>query len=116
MKLAGCFLAVAVPACLVLAAESGDWLYYGHDPGGQRFSPLTAINRSNVQSLKIAWTFRTGDAYAPKNGSKPTQFEATPLYTDGALYLGRFVELGRGSCHVALCATPREFRRPDRRR
>ena len=38
--------------------------------GGQRFSPLTAINRANVKSLKVAWTFRTGDAYAPPSGSK----------------------------------------------
>jgi quinoprotein glucose dehydrogenase len=71
----------------------GDWPAYGHDPGGQRFSPLTAINRSNVKSLKIAWTFRTGDAYAPPSGSKPTQFEATPLYVDGTLFIG--TPLGR---------------------
>ena len=80
-------------ACFTIAAQNGDWPAYGHDPGGQRFSPLTAINRSNVSSLKIAWTYRTGDAYAPKDGSKPTQFEATPLYVDGTLYLG--TPLGR---------------------
>jgi quinoprotein glucose dehydrogenase len=82
--------------CLLAAAgssgSSGDWPFYGHDPGGQRFSPLTAINRSNVSRLKIAWTFRTGDAYQPK-GSRPTAFEATPLYVDGTLYLG--TPLGR---------------------
>ncbi len=76
-----------------LAAQDGDWPVYGHDPGGQRFSPLTAINRANVKSLKIAWTFRTGDAYQPKNGSKSTNFEATPLYVDGTLYIG--TPLGR---------------------
>lgn len=81
------------PACLAVHAQNGDWPVYGQDPGGQRFSPLTAINRSNVNSLKIAWTYRTGDAYAPKDGSKPTQFEATPLYVDGTLYLG--TPLGR---------------------
>lgn len=80
-------LLLALAGACLLAADRGDWLYYGNDPGGQRFSPLTAINRSNVKSLKIAWTYRTGDAYAPKNGSKPTQFEATPLYVDGTLYL-----------------------------
>ncbi|MBV9764178.1 MAG: PQQ-binding-like beta-propeller repeat protein, partial [Acidobacteriaceae bacterium] len=79
--------------CFTITAQNGDWPAYGHDPGGQRFSPLTAINRSNVSSLKIAWTYRTGDAYAPKDGSKPTQFEATPLYVDGTLYLG--TPLGR---------------------
>jgi quinoprotein glucose dehydrogenase len=92
MKPATWLLALAC-AGMILAAETGDWLYYGHDPGGQRFSPLTAINRSNVKSLKIAWTFRTGDTYAPKDGSKPTQFEATPLYVDGTLYLS--TPLGR---------------------
>jgi quinoprotein glucose dehydrogenase len=79
-------LLAAAAACL-LAVERGEWLSYGNDPGGQRFSPLTAINRSNVKSLKLAWTYRTGDAYAPQNGSKPTQFEATPLYVDGTLYV-----------------------------
>ncbi|HEX3682637.1 MAG TPA: pyrroloquinoline quinone-dependent dehydrogenase [Bryobacteraceae bacterium] len=92
MKRATWLLALAC-AGLILAAETGDWSYYGRDPGGQRFSPLTAINRSNVKSLKIAWTFRTGDIYAPKDGSKPTQFEATPLYVDRTLFLS--TPLGR---------------------
>ena len=82
-----------IPCLLLIAAENGEWPTYGHDPGGQRFSPLTAINRSNVKSLKIAWTFRTGDAYTPKSGSKPTQFETTPLYVDGTLFIG--TPLGR---------------------
>src|SRR5215469_2171552 len=80
-------------ACSTFASDPGSWPNYGRDPGGQRFSPLTAINRSNVDELKIAWTYRTGDAYAPKDGSKPTQFEATPLYVDRTLYLG--TPLGR---------------------
>ena len=89
MKFSLAFLALAMWLC---AAESGDWPYYGHDPGGQRFSPLTAINRSNVSGLRIAWTFRTGDAYQPKRG-RPTAFEATPLYIGGTLYLS--TPLGR---------------------
>lgn len=80
-------------ASLAFAAKTGDWPNYGNDPGGQRFSPLTAINRSNVGQLKLAWTYRTGDAYAPKDGSKATQFEDTPLYVDGTLYIG--TPLGR---------------------
>ncbi len=70
----------------------GEWPVYGHDPGGQRFSPLTDINRENVKTLKVAWTFRTGDAYQPAH-EKPTAFEATPLYVDGVLYIG--TPLGR---------------------
>src|SRR4051812_20154114 len=42
------------------------------------------INRENVKSLQVAWTYRTGDAYQPKN-SRATAFEATPLYIDGTL-------------------------------
>ena len=69
-----------------------DWPFYGHDPGGQRFSPLDTINRANVASLQVAWTFRTGDAYQPPRG-RPTAFESTPLYIDSVLYLS--TPLGR---------------------
>ncbi len=88
-------LAVIPLALVTVGAEDksrGEWPTYGHDPGGQRFSPLTAINRDNVKSLRVAWTFRTGDAYQPPHG-RPTAFEATPLYVDGRLYLG--TPLGR---------------------
>ena len=74
------------------AQPAGDWPTWGHDAGGQRFSPLASIDRGNVQTLKVAWTFRTGDAYQPKR-SKPTAFEATPIYIDGTLYLS--TPLGR---------------------
>ncbi|HEX4165649.1 MAG TPA: pyrroloquinoline quinone-dependent dehydrogenase [Bryobacteraceae bacterium] len=75
-----------------LSAAESDWPTYGHDGGGQRFSPLEAINRANVKDLRIAWTFRTRDAYQPPD-SKPTAFETTPLYVDGTLYVG--TPLGR---------------------
>ena len=64
----------------------------GGDPGGQRFSSLADINRENVKSLKVAWIYRTGDAYQPRNG-RGTAFEATPLYVNGTLYLS--TPLGR---------------------
>ena len=91
-------LAFAVTALVLWAGtDKGNWPSYGHDAGGQRFSPLTAINRSNVKSLHVAWTFHTGDGYIPPSGSKPTQFEATPLYVDGTLFvstpLGRVLAL-----------------------
>jgi quinoprotein glucose dehydrogenase len=63
-----------------------------NDGGGQRFSPLSQINAGNVAQLKMAWTFRTGDAYQPQRG-KGTAFEALPLYIDGTLYLS--TPLGR---------------------
>jgi quinoprotein glucose dehydrogenase len=71
---------------------AAEWPAWGRDPGGQRFSPLATIDRGNVQTLKVAWTFRTGDSYQPKD-SRPTAFEATPIYVDGTLYLS--TPLGR---------------------
>ena len=85
MRTLGC--ALVLLAFTVFAADKGEWPTYGHDPGGQRFSPLAAINRGNVKTLKVAWTFRTGDSYAPKY-NKQTAFEATPLYVDGTLFIG----------------------------
>ena len=86
---------LAIVSLLLIGFASppaGDWPTYGNDPGGQRFSPLKKIDRTNVATLKIAWTHRTGDAYQPKAG-RPTAFEATPLYIDGTLYLA--TPLGR---------------------
>jgi quinoprotein glucose dehydrogenase len=83
---------VLVLSALLGAAQDGDWGAYGRDAGGERFSPLDQIRRENVASLQIAWTFRTGDAYTPKEG-RPTAFEATPLHVDGTLYLS--TPLGR---------------------
>ncbi len=36
---------------------ASEWPTYGHDSGGQRFSPLTEISPDNVARLKIAWTY-----------------------------------------------------------
>jgi quinoprotein glucose dehydrogenase len=91
LAVAGLFFALFTVSSQTIA-QQGEWPVYGHDPGGQRFSPLTTINRSNVSSLKVAWIFQTGDAYTPKK-SRPTLFEATPLYVDGTVYIG--TPLGR---------------------
>ena len=90
---AAVFVATAIS---VTSQQNGEWIAYGRDPGGERYAPLEDINRKNVASLQVAWTFRTGDAYQPPRG-RPTAFEATPLYVDGTLYLstplGRIIAL-----------------------
>ena len=89
-----CVIAGLLLLCgsLLHGQQDGDWTTYGRDAGGERFSPLDSINRSNVASLQVAWTFRTGDAFRPERG-RPTAFEATPLHVDGTLYLS--TPLGR---------------------
>lgn len=64
-----------------------DWPYWGGDEGGQRYSPLDQINKSNVNRLKVAWTYHTGEW---SDGTKyPTRssFECTPLVADGVMYI-----------------------------
>ena len=97
-------LALVILLSLTSLAADNDWPYYGHDPGGQRYSPLSQIDRSNVAKLKVAWTYRTGDAYAPRQG-KPTAFEATPIYVDGTLYLA--TPLGRAIALDPVTGKPR---------
>jgi quinoprotein glucose dehydrogenase len=68
-------------------SPTDSWPYYGHDAGGMRYSPLTQINRGNVASLKVAWTFHTGDMSEGGGRRKRSGFETTPLLVDGTLYL-----------------------------
>ncbi len=64
-------------------AESGDWLNYGNDLGGSRFSPLDQITPANAGKLELAWTFRTGP---DKTGEMPP-LEANPLKIGDTVYL-----------------------------
>ena len=64
-----------------------DWPYYGHDAGGTRYSPLSQINRQNVATLKVAWTFHVGDISDGSGHKKRSGLETTPILVDGTLYL-----------------------------
>jgi len=63
---------VAIPV-----TAQNDWPAYGHDAGGQRYSPLTQIAPKNVAKLERAWTFHSGKA-----GS-----QVTPLVINGVMYI-----------------------------
>jgi quinoprotein glucose dehydrogenase len=69
------------------SSSTDDWPYYGHDAGGMRYSPLTQINRENVGTLKVAWTFHVGDISDGSGGKKRSGLETTPILVDGTLYL-----------------------------
>jgi len=43
------------------AGDRDDWQHYGGGPGGSHYSSLTQINRGNVGTLQLAWSYRTGD-------------------------------------------------------
>jgi quinoprotein glucose dehydrogenase len=82
----GAALALGVLACArpagSAAREDVDWRVTGGEPGQSRWSSLDQINRENVKSLRVAWTYRAGDA-SPQNRS---EIQATPIVVRGVLY------------------------------
>ena len=73
----------------VLAQSSArvDWPTYGNDPGGMRYSPIDDINRGNVAKLRIAWAYHTGDVSDGSKYPRKSEFESTPIFVDGTLYV-----------------------------
>ncbi|TPI10497.1 membrane-bound PQQ-dependent dehydrogenase, glucose/quinate/shikimate family [Mesorhizobium sp. B4-1-3] len=67
----------------------GDWVYYGRTADGHRYSPLTQITPANVNQLKVAWTFHTGDMPRPGENAHGHEFnfEATPIKVGDTMYL-----------------------------
>lgn len=66
-----------------------EWPAYGGDPGGMRHAALSQITPENIDQLKVAWTYRTGelDYYKNNNADEKAAFEATPIMVEGTLYL-----------------------------
>ncbi len=62
------------------------WPTYGGNPGGQRFSPATEINKPNLADLRPVWTFHTRALDKPRLGSDQAFFEATPVLSGRTLY------------------------------
>lgn len=62
-----------------------DWAHYGNTEGGSRFAALDQINRSNVDQLKVAWTYHTGDvAISDGNGAED---QLTPLQVGDKVFI-----------------------------
>lgn len=61
-----------------------NWPVYGGNNAGNRFSPLTQINKNNVGYLEVAWTYDTGE----NNNSSERGYEiqCQPIIVDGILY------------------------------
>jgi len=57
--------------------QNRDWPTYGGDAQNTHYSPLTQINRANVNQLQGAWTFDTGETGG---------LETSPLIIEGILY------------------------------
>ena len=88
----GAAAAVIALGCGVLAqsgatksTSSREWPTYGHDPGGQRFSPLTQLTPSNAAQLEVAWVHHM----RPEGASvRFAASQVTPLVVNGTMFLG----------------------------
>ncbi|MGV3724120.1 MAG: pyrroloquinoline quinone-dependent dehydrogenase, partial [Actinomycetota bacterium] len=76
-------VALGLACGLAGSALAGDrgWPNFGNDKGAMRHSPLKSIHRANVDELKVAWTYHTGDS----DGERPIQ--CTPIVVDGVMYV-----------------------------
>jgi quinoprotein glucose dehydrogenase len=75
-------LALVAAAAAVRAGEPvRDWRFHGGDPGHRQHSDLDQIDTANVQRLKVAWTYRSGDARADRS-----QIQCEPIVVGSVLY------------------------------
>src|SRR3974390_3222773 len=66
-------------AALRNASKTGEeWITYGGNPQGQRYSPLKLIDTSNVGRMGLVWSYEVGQG----GGGQ----EATPLVWNGTIY------------------------------
>ncbi|HEX7139662.1 MAG TPA: hypothetical protein VF219_17550, partial [Vicinamibacterales bacterium] len=90
-------LGTLAPATVVSRGESlqrggadraeQDWPYYGGDQGGSKYSPLADVNTTNVAKLTHAWEWSTGEKNLERYGTRPGNFQTTPIMIDNVLYL-----------------------------
>jgi len=68
--------------CVLCGFRTGlaqnNWVHYGQDPGGTKYSSLSQINANNVAKLTRAWVVHTGDTGG--------FFSSSPLAIDNVVY------------------------------
>jgi alcohol dehydrogenase (cytochrome c) len=60
------------------ANDPGNWLTYGGNYAGQRYSQLSEITPANVAGLKVVWMYQQAETLL---------WEVTPLVVDGIMYI-----------------------------
>jgi quinoprotein glucose dehydrogenase len=60
--------------------DYSSWQVYGGNKEANHYSSLMQVDTNNVSQLKVAWTYRTGDA------DSMTQIQVNPIIIDSTLY------------------------------
>ena len=85
LKLWLAFALITVLSCFLMDCHRENrnyntWEIYRGDEGSNAYSKLDQINTGNVNQLKVAWTYRTGDK------SDYMSLECSPIIIDDILY------------------------------
>lgn len=67
-------------ACCLAQSNFRQWEAYGGGSDNIHYSSLKQITTGNVQKLKVAWTFDSGDAF------QGSDIEANPIVVDGVMF------------------------------
>jgi len=86
LTLAVCLLACGSELEIDRSGPTAQWPDYAGDKGGLHYSPLTQIDRENVDELELAWVHRSGDVSDGTGETTRTSFQVTPIVAEGALY------------------------------
>lgn len=84
LKVQACvWLTTIVIGCTPQEKETyRNWEVYGGTKDANHYSSLSEIDTGNVNQLKAAWTYHTGDA----DTTIHTQIQCNPIVVDGVLY------------------------------
>ena len=64
----------------------GDWQAYGRTTFGRRYSPWDQITPTNVEKLKVAWTYQTCQIRSA-NDPADTTYEVTPFIFNDTMFV-----------------------------
>src|SRR3546814_20380169 len=85
-----CLASAFMFAVLAVRADSGStaqWPEIGNAAGGDRYSPLTAIDKYNVVRLNPKWIYNHGDFSQGETGAGATAFKVQPRMGTRKLFL-----------------------------
>lgn len=75
---------VALVSCQYSVDKNRTWSVYKADLESSSYSPLTQINKKNVQQLRLAWRFIPNDA---RKDARIGSSECNPIIIDGVMYI-----------------------------
>jgi PQQ-dependent dehydrogenase (methanol/ethanol family) len=78
----------------ILNPKAGEWPTFNGNVSGNRYSPLTQINKSNVRTLSVKWTFSIPlwslfhpDTPYYRQNMQYFGLETVPIVADGVMYV-----------------------------